>query len=370
MIVGERVREARELVGLTQGELAERIGLDRTAIAHIEAGRQQPRADAMRAIADLLGFPEPFFENDSTGEFPEGSLLFRARGSMTARERAQARRYGELIYRQTRPLFERLRIPPLTLPRLAETNPEMAAAHARAALGLSPDTPIRHLINAIERSGVLVLAIPLEIKRRDAYSLWVGEETLRPIIVVMGTPPGDRLRFSTAHEVGHLVMSHRQAAQMTEIEAQANEFAAFLLMSRHAALAEIHTPVTLGTLAQLKPRWGMSVQALVTHARRLDLVTARQQRYLYQQITQRGWRVREPANLDVPSEKPRAIRKVLEGAYGVPIDYRQAAADLRLKPHFLRHIVESFATRAELPRRAPDEASNVIPLRRMQPSSA
>ncbi len=80
--------------------------------------------------------------------------------------------------------------------------------------------------------------------------------------------------------------------------------------------------------------------------------------------------MREPANLDVPMEKPRAIRKVLEGAYGVPIDYRQAAADLRLKPHFLRHIVESFATRAELPRRAPDEASNVIPLRRMQPSSA
>lgn len=363
MIFGERLKEARELVGLTQAELAADTGVDRSAIAHVESGRQQLGRPALDALAYRLGFPPSFFEDDQAVEFSAGSLLFRAR-AISAKERAQAHRYGELVYRKVRPLLDGRRVPPVTLPRLAGASPEVAAAHTRAALGLSPDGPIPHLINAVERAGVLVIAVPQDLPKRDAYSLWAGEESLKPIVVLLGEPPGDRLRFNVGHELGHVVMGDLRSASTREIERRANDFAGHLLYPRAAAEAEITTPVTLGSLAGLKVRRGMSIQALVTHARRIDLVTERQARYLYQQINQRGWKRREPSNLDVPREKPRAVRKVLESAFGTPIDYRRAGDELRLYPHFLRRIVEAHASLTELPRPDHDRPPKVIPIRR------
>src|SRR5262249_39566092 len=38
--VGGRIRETRLAAGLTQGEVARRVGLDRTAVVRIEAGRR------------------------------------------------------------------------------------------------------------------------------------------------------------------------------------------------------------------------------------------------------------------------------------------------------------------------------------------
>lgn len=46
--VGERVRQARLSAGLSQDELGERVGLDHTMIAKIEAGRR--RVDALELV--------------------------------------------------------------------------------------------------------------------------------------------------------------------------------------------------------------------------------------------------------------------------------------------------------------------------------
>ena len=55
MTLGTRVRELRELAGLTQDELAEKIGVDRSYIAHIEHGRaRQPSPDVLLALARAL----------------------------------------------------------------------------------------------------------------------------------------------------------------------------------------------------------------------------------------------------------------------------------------------------------------------------
>lgn len=52
---GARVREARELAGLTQGELASRVNLDRTAVNKIEGGIRKVTALELSDIATALG---------------------------------------------------------------------------------------------------------------------------------------------------------------------------------------------------------------------------------------------------------------------------------------------------------------------------
>src|SRR5262249_54911577 len=154
------------------------------------------------------GLPIAHFTQDDPPEFTFGSLLFRSRVAMTARERRAAYRWGQLAFELTEKLSKRLRQPPLSLPRIEEPPPD-AARSMRSALGISPDVPIRKLIRTLERHGVLVLASPVRADAHDAYSLWAGADRERAVMVVVAGRPGDRVRFSVAHELRHLTCTAR-----------------------------------------------------------------------------------------------------------------------------------------------------------------
>jgi transcriptional regulator with XRE-family HTH domain len=53
--LGERIREARQAYGMSQVELARRIGISKTAMNQIELGAIDPRASRITAIAQVLG---------------------------------------------------------------------------------------------------------------------------------------------------------------------------------------------------------------------------------------------------------------------------------------------------------------------------
>jgi transcriptional regulator with XRE-family HTH domain len=49
-----RLREARDVRGLNQGQLAARAGLPATAISHFEADARKPSFDSLRRLANAL----------------------------------------------------------------------------------------------------------------------------------------------------------------------------------------------------------------------------------------------------------------------------------------------------------------------------
>lgn len=54
-IIGKRLKQRREEAEMTQGELAEAIGLLRTSIANIEAGRQKAPVHVLYLLCNELG---------------------------------------------------------------------------------------------------------------------------------------------------------------------------------------------------------------------------------------------------------------------------------------------------------------------------
>ena len=347
MINGERVRQARELKGFTQTELARRVGVKQPTIAHIETGRSKPSKEVLEAIALQTGFPPAFFRQDTYTDFPLGTLQFRGRASMSAAQREQAHQYAKTIHEGVQKMAERINERPVRLPRLEDT-PGDGARVARAALGLAPDGPIKHLTNALERGGILVLALPVELEKREAYSLWTGTNLDKPVIVTTQGSPGDRLRLSIAHEVGHLVMHQAPKGDLKTIEREAYRFAGEFLMPEQNMRDELIPPITLTSLAELKPRWRVSMAALAQRARELEIITPRQLTYLRKQLSKRGWHRNEPPNLAIPIEKPRAVRKMAELLYGNPIDYKRLASDTNLTEQFVKEIVEAHADRNEI----------------------
>jgi Zn-dependent peptidase ImmA (M78 family) len=114
-------------------------------------------------------------------------------------------------------------------------------------------------------------------------------------------------------------------------------------MPETAMRREITSPITLSSIAVLKPRWRVSVQALIRRAYDLHLASERQYRYLFEQLAIKGWRTKEPSNLDIPVEKPRGLRQMAELVYGRPIDYERMAADTHFSASFLRSAMVEYA---------------------------
>jgi Zn-dependent peptidase ImmA (M78 family)/DNA-binding XRE family transcriptional regulator len=344
MVNGERIRQARELRRMTQTKLAESSGVAQAAIAKIENGELNPSESLLKAIALQTGFPVAFFNREIARDFPLGSLLFRAHAAATVRDRTEAYRYGQITFEIAHHLAQRVECPALRLPQLRE-HPSTAAGITRAQFGLSPDTPIPHLVKIVESSGVRVLALPIDLEDRDAFSLWVGNEIRTPVIFLARNRPGDRQRFSLAHELGHLVLHHAIRGQVSSVESEANQFAAELLMPEMAMRREIMPPVTLTSLARLKPRWRVSIQALIRRAHDLEIITKRQYAYLFERVGANGWRLNEPSYLDIAPEKPRGLRQMAELLYGVPINIARLADELDLSRILVKEILDAHAER-------------------------
>ncbi len=353
LVSGSRVKQVRQLKQLTQIELARRTGVDQAMIAFVESDRRQPSAELLAKIASETGFPVEYFEQGEVEDFPLGSLLFRAPASMTSRQEAAAHRYAQIAFEIAKKLSARLKPFPLRVPRLEDESAVRAASLTRAMLGLPPDKPIDGLIRLLERAGVLVFSLPESLLRtadtgptkdlkHDAFSGWTADN--KPVIVVCDGKPGDRLRFSVAHELCHLVLHQSVRGRIAEVENEANQFAAEFLTPAAALREELVSPVTLSSIQQLKPRWMVAMTSLIRRAAEVDAVTVHQYKYLMKQMALRRWRTHEP--IQIAPEKPRTLPEMMEKVYGPKMDVKQIAGDLHVSIAFLSELLAAHALSA------------------------
>ncbi len=54
MLLGIRIKELRKRVGLSQDQLAEKVGIESKYLSRIEVGKRYPSLDALERIADSL----------------------------------------------------------------------------------------------------------------------------------------------------------------------------------------------------------------------------------------------------------------------------------------------------------------------------
>jgi Zn-dependent peptidase ImmA (M78 family)/DNA-binding XRE family transcriptional regulator len=343
-ILGERIRQAREFRGLSQSELAQRAGIKQPTVAQYEAGLTQPSESVLQSIALATGFPVSFFSRE-TIPFPEGSLFFRRRRSLPAKAHREIYRSAQIVFELALHLLQFIEGISMRIPRLTGVSPEEAARRTRTSLGLEPDTPIKHLTRTLERGGVLVLRLPIARPERDfdGFSTWAGKPTELPVIVVAPNLPGDRLRFTLAHELGHLVLHPNQRIALDEFEQQANRFAAEFLLPEDRFRDEFPAFSDVEALLPLKQRWGVSLQSLLVRAHELRMIPKRSYERSFQKLTTLGWRTEEP--LDVPVEKPRLLTQMAELVYGKPIATEKLARAVGITPRLAEEILA--AQRAE-----------------------
>ncbi|WP_410537483.1 helix-turn-helix domain-containing protein [Streptomyces sp. KL2] len=326
-IYGERLRDARLIQRLRSGEVAEEAGISQSWYSKLEhAISTTVEWKKASDLAQALGFPVNFFASPPVTAVQRGSLLFRAKKSLSKSEEDQLVSWSRLVGDLVHAAEPRLRLPLLRVPRIpAEMPPADAARAVRQNLGFSRDEPIPHLIRALERGGVYVATIDfdgdLHAKNHDAFSTWIGAMLDRPLIGIRASDSWERTRMSVAHELGHLAM--HQARREGDLEAEAYSFAAELLMPFDVLKREWPRSVTLMSLLPLKKIYGMSLASLIEHGYRNSLLSSTQRTSLYKQLSNRRdplsgerMRVREPGWRDREVERPKLVATVAEKAFG------------------------------------------------------
>jgi Zn-dependent peptidase ImmA (M78 family)/transcriptional regulator with XRE-family HTH domain len=339
---GELLKKAREIEGLTQQELADLVTpkLTQAAIAKIEQNLLEPSKETAEKIALALRFPIEFFYESSYLDFPLGSLLFRCLKGLKSKDRSQVVQTawaGVKIYNS---MAKRLKMKPSRLPRIAHKDILSAPAILRNALGIEPDKPIRNIINKLENIGVVIISVPYEIHEHDGFSTWVED---RPVIVLSRGKSGDRQKRTSTHEMIHLSGHYSfDGNNLDDIEKEADLLTNEFLLPEETIRQEIKPPVTLSDLADLKERWGVSIQSLVERAFELEIITANQRKYLWKQINNERWRKEEPKYIE--PEQPRALQKMAEYLYSKngKVDYTQLARDTNLPRRIVHNILSDY----------------------------
>lgn len=95
-LVGRNIYSKRKRLGLTQEELAERIGIGQQSLSRMEKGRIAPKFERLQIIADTLMCPiaDLFRENDPDTSDLVDRIVYIFHG-LDARERELVLRHAE-----------------------------------------------------------------------------------------------------------------------------------------------------------------------------------------------------------------------------------------------------------------------------------
>lgn len=355
-INGSMLRLARQRKGFHQTEAASRLGIDQSLLSRIENGMAEARDEVVLRAESAYDMPKSFFEqNDPVYGAPVSvHPMWRRKADVTARELDAVVAEMNVRVMHIRRLLEGAEfVNSSDLPRLDVedyNDPTEIAGIVRAHWKV-PRGPIKDLTLLVERAGVLVSHSSMAGASISGATFSVPG--MPPLIVLNSEQTADRLRFTLAHELGHLVMHRFPTPQMEE---QANEFASALLMPASDIRPYfVGRRVDLALLAALKPEWKVAMQALLVRATNLEFVSKNQAQYLWKQISARRLRLREPPELDFPPEKPTVVETMLR-VHREALGY--SGAELARLLHFRDYEMEKFYAVA-----APDKRPRVAILK-------
>ncbi|MEU3221881.1 helix-turn-helix domain-containing protein [Streptomyces sp. NPDC006976] len=366
--LGERIRDARKRMGMSQEELGQMVGIERTAVNKIEGGVRRVTALELSDIASALGvrmftfFEEPVpalvshrsSQGLDTVDSQIDTLLANLAGEV---EFIDALGVQELGLDAADAVAQAGIRPPSTNPEA-----EALAARARALMELSADEPICRLSDKVAALGLLAFSRDIGEDTADAGTILLRRGG---VSLVNSHMQVGRRRLALAHELGHYLIADDYTVDWRvsahsggddPMESRLDRFARALLLPRAAVCREWVKKVAQhkerSAAILLASEYRVDMATLATRLRELDLADGETSRSVREFRTTRTDIIE--LNLNVPIEE-------LEGT-SIPRDFARAVLrlvrDERISRDRALELLQGTFNEADLPRhrvRRPDE---------------
>jgi len=336
-MIGNRIRQARLAAGLTLDALGAQVGVTHTAIQKYEKGTMTPPSSQLLKLARACGIRVEYFFRTHDVELQEPEFRRLSSFGKTAQQALKIK-VVDLLEKRVELLgfFPESPIPqfesPAVLPQHINAPEELEAFadQVRDAwkLGLSP---IGDLTDTLETLGLLVIVVDEDNPGFSGLAATARASNGRtyPIVAVSSQWPGDRQRFTLAHEIGRLLLAGRLGAEISE-EKACDRFAGAFLAPKAAVLQNLgqnRRHIEWRELYALKHAFGLSMVGWLLRAKQCNVITVATYLSLLKLFSAKSWRKREPGD-PVACEIPRLFEQLVHRALGEQYVSESKAAEL------------------------------------------
>lgn len=307
---------AREARALTQAELAARLQVAQGTLSKYENGVKSTPDEFVTDLGSALGYPSSFFYEPGQ---PYGFPPFHYR----KRKKLSAKALGKIVAEMN---IRRIHIGKLTRSFTIKSNrfiPEIDRdeyqgrskrrpdiediARAVRESWMLPRGPVQNMMGLLEENGGIIIPCDFETDLLDAMSQRI--DGMPVLFFVNVNSPTDRVRYTLAHELGHMVLHTTTLKDDDEMEDEADHFAGAFLLPADEVRVQLRR-FDLRHLANMKGHWKVSMQAIAYRANRLHLITPYQSKMFWIEMSKLGYRKREPN--EPAKEAPQLLRQMVE----------------------------------------------------------
>lgn len=336
-MLGRRIHQARLAAGLTLEALGQQLGVSKAAIQKYEKGTVTPDSAKLLKIAQACRVRTEYFFRKQSVELAH--VEFRKTSAFgVKRAEAVQIRVAEQVEKRIALLtaFPEPPISPFAVPdAVPEHIDDLEALEAVAddvrcawALGLNP---IGDLTDTLETWGLLVLTVnePHRAFSGMTAVAMTADGRHYPVVAVSSTWPGDRQRFTLAHELGHVLLANRLVASVDE-EKACDRFAGAFLAPQAAVvhqLGEQRHRLEPRELHHLKHEYGLSMKGWVIRALQCGVIPHAHFESLMKLFSARGWHRKEPGE-PLPAETPQLFEQLVYRALAEKLVSEAKAAEL------------------------------------------
>jgi Zn-dependent peptidase ImmA (M78 family)/transcriptional regulator with XRE-family HTH domain len=301
---------ARDSRGLTQEALADTVGASQGTLSKLEKGQFDPPKDLVERIAEALEFPLAFFSLAFERKNLPLTFYRKQKGLLKGPIRKIQARIAIQQLQITR-LLQSVETPPVRVPQLDLKGFSGGADRLARELRIAwhvPSGPLDNVTRVIEAAGVMVVPFDFESRKIAGLSIYEKDSGVPPFIFVNSTMPGDRLRWTLAHELAHLIAHTHLPIPPQDEELQADRFAAEFLMPQSDIRGQL-LGLNLMALASLKEHWKVSMQALIMRAWDIGELSTSGKAKLFAKLSMCDYRLHEP--VEIRREEPSMLRAVI-----------------------------------------------------------
>ncbi len=333
-MIGNKIKRARKALGLSFRDLGQQIELSHAAIKKYEDNEVIPSSDILIKLSKVLHVKVEYFFRPE--HFTLEKIQYRKHTDMPERqlEEIRAKMLDQIERRiELENLFPSSPIQEFSLDTKKVNgfnDIEKVADQIRKRWKLGIE-PLPDLIDIFEEHGIKVFEIDnQQYPKFDGLSASINK---MPIIVIGNQWPGDRQRFTLAHELGHLVLDGFFNPFLDE-EKCCNRFAGAFLLPKEAlinVIGEHRNYIEPRELSLLKQEFGISMLGILHRAEDIGIISNSLYLQLRTEFNEKGWSKCEPGE-QYPPEKTHIFELMIFRALGEEYIGESKAAELMNMP--------------------------------------